>query len=909
MQYSSKVKWHSIPVDEVIEKLQTDIENGLTNDEVLKRSQQFGINVISTKESNNILFSFISQFKQALVFILIIAGIITALLQKWIDTAVIFGVVIGNASVGFIQEYKANKAMQALEKIVTSENVVIRNSEKNILNSQKIVPGDIVQIRSGDKIPADMRLFYVKDLKIDESILTGESISVEKETRLFPSDTRLTERNNIAYTGTLVVNGYGIGIVVSIGDDTETGKISRTMYEAQELETPLIKKISYFSKNILLVILGLSVFAFIFGIVVTEKTISDLFMEVVAISVSIIPEGLPAAMTIILAIGVSHMAKRKAIVRKLPAVEALGSTTVICSDKTGTITENKMTVVEIYADEKIFTVTGTGFEPTGNILFKKKNVDIFKYDTLKECLISGLLCNDSDLIHTEYGYDVKGDPTEVALIVSAHKVNLKPTVVESLYRLDAIPFESHLQFMATLHDNEGTKIIYVKGSVEKILSMSSNQLRDNPTRLERLTEIKILKLYKIVDTMTSKGLRVLAFAKKNLSYHNKKLDISDIRNDLTFLGFQAMLDPPRREVIDAIRECQIAGIDVKMITGDDLKTAINISKRVGLNRTFQGEHRKLVAISGKELQEYSNDELIKVVDKIDVFARILSEQKLSIVKALQSKGHIVAMTGDGVNDAPALKQADVGIAMGITGTEVSKEASDIILTDDNFVSIKAAVEEGKKILDTIIKFIAWTLPTGFGEGLVILASILTGLVLPILPVQILWINMTTSLFLGMMLVFEPKESNIMAYNPRKTHQSILTFNLIIQIAVVSACILFSVYVLFEISLKDGYSLNQARTIAVNTIIMIEIFYLFNCRSLTKSILKIRFFSNKLIFLGVGLMILLQIVFSYLPFMHDIFQSQSIDIESWLKIIFVSFVTFLIIEIIKYYSNKIKIKLN
>ncbi|MGD1837920.1 MAG: HAD-IC family P-type ATPase [Nitrososphaeraceae archaeon] len=401
----------------------------------------------------------------------------------------------------------------------------------------------------------------------------------------------------------------------------------------------------------------------------------------------------------------------------------------------------------------------------------------------------------------------------------------------------------------------------------------------------------------------------MAFAKKNLSYHNKKLDISDIRNDLTFLGFQAMLDPPRREVIDAIRECQIAGIDVKMITGDDLKTAINISKRVGLNRTFQGEHRKLVAISGKELQEYSNDELIKVVDKIDVFARILSEQKLSIVKALQSKGHIVAMTGDGVNDAPALKQADVGIAMGITGTEVSKEASDIILTDDNFVSIKAAVEEGKKILDTIIKFIAWTLPTGFGEGLVILASILTGLVLPILPVQILWINMTTSLFLGMMLVFEPKESNIMTYNPRKTHQSILTFNLIIQIAVVSACILFSVYVLFEISLKDGYSLNQARTIAVNTIIMIEIFYLFNCRSLTKSILKIRFFSNKLIFLGVGLMILLQIVFSYLPFMHDIFQSQSIDIESWLKIIFVSFVTFLIIEIIKYYSNKIKIKLN
>lgn len=455
-----------------------------------------------------------------------------------------------------------------------------------------------------------------------------------------------------------------------------------------------------------------------------------------------------------------------------------------------------MTVSEIYAGGKFFEISGTGFQPIGEIKHDKININLNEHQTLKECLITGLLCNDSDLIQKENHWEAKGDPTEVALITAAHKVSLKQTLAESFYRIDEIPFESHLQFMATLHDNAGEKTVYVKGAVEKILAMSLYQLNDH-MGLENLTERDISKLHEIADSMASKGLRVLAFAKKKISNENYKIEISDVDNELIFLGFQAMLDPPRPEVIEAIRECQNAGIRVKMITGDNLKTAISIGKQIGLNQSSQENQSDLTSITGKELQECSESEVIEIADKTDVFARILPGQKFLLVKALQARGNIVAMTGDGVNDAPALKQADVGIAMGITGTDVAKEASDIILTDDNFASIKAAVEEGRRILDTLIKFITWTLPTNFGEGLVILTSIFFGLLMPILPVQILWINMTTTLTLGTMLIFEPKEPDVMKRPPRKPHSPILTKELIIQISIVSACILISAYGLFE----------------------------------------------------------------------------------------------------------------
>jgi len=906
LQEISKTSWHSLPVQKIAEILETDPKQGLDLSEATNRLQKFGENTLSVKKEQNPAISFLLQFKQPLVLILIIAGSITAMLQELVDTGVIFGVVVANAVIGFIQEHKAGKAIQALAQIVKSENVVVRNGEKIRLFSKEIVPGDVVQLRSGDKIPADMRLYHTKDLKIDESILTGESISVKKQIEVFPSNTDLAERKNMAYGGTLVTNGYGVGIVVLTGDDTETGKISQTMFKAEELETPLTKRISYFSKKLLFVILGLSLLTFIFGILFTQRTMTELFMEVVALSVAVIPEGLPAAITITLAIGVGYMAKRNAIIRKLPAVETLGSTTIICSDKTGTITENQMTVSEIYAGGKLFEVSGTGFQPTGEIKHDQKSINLNEHQTLNECLIAGLLCNDSDLIQKENHWEAKGDPTEVALITAAHKANLKQTLAESFYRIDVIPFESHLQFMATLHDNAGDKIVYVKGSVEKILAMSSYQINES-AGYENITEIDTSKLNEIADSMASKGLRVLAFAKKKIVNENHKIEISDVDDGLIFLGFQAMLDPPRPEVIEAIRECQNAGIRVKMITGDNLKTAISIGRQIGLNCSSQENQRNVTAITGKELEQYSGNKLVEIINNTDVFARVLPERKFSIVKALQSKGNIVAMTGDGVNDAPALKQADVGIAMGITGTEVAKEASDVILIDDNFASIKAAVEEGRRILDTLIKFITWTLPTSFGEGLVILASIFLGLLMPILPVQILWINMTTVLALGTMLIFEPKESDVMKRPPRRPNSPILTRDLAIQIIIVSTCILISVYGLFEWSIEEGSAIEESRTIAVNTIVMIEIFYLFNCRSLTKSVFRMRFFSNKLIFLGVIVMILLQVAFTYTPIMNDIFQSKPIGIESWLKILGVSIITFLIIETKKFVSNKLEIK--
>ena len=904
MQELSKTSWHSISSNQVADILQTDIENGLSMDEAKKRLKKFGENIISVKKEKSSIISFLLQFKQPLVLILIIAGFITAILQEWIDSGVIFGVVFVNAIIGFIQEYKANKAIQALAKIVKTENVVIREGKKLRLLSKEIVPGDVVQLHSGDKIPADIRLFHTKDLRIDQSILTGESITTKKQEGVFSVSTHLAERQNMAYGGTLVTNGYGIGMVIVTGDQTETGKISQTIFKAEELETPLTKKISYFSKKLLIAILSLSAISFGFGVFITQRTATELFMEVVALSVAVIPEGLPAAMTVTLAIGVGYMAKRNAIIRKLPAVETLGSTTIICSDKTGTITENQMTVTEIYSGGKFFELSGVGFQPIGEIKQNNLSIDVNEHETLKDCLVSGLLCNDSDLIQREKNWQARGDPTEVALITAAHKANLKQKMMDSLDRIDVIPFEPHLQFMATIHDMRGEKIIYLKGSAEKILSMSSFQSIDD-TGIEKLTEENISKLNEIADSMASKGLRVLAFAKKKVENNTHTIEVSNVEKDLVFLGFQAMLDPPRPEVIEAIQECQNAGIRIKMITGDNLKTAISIGKQIGLNQ-FSKKYENITAMTGKDLQECPKDKFANVVEKVDVFARVLPEQKYSLVKALQSKGNIVAMTGDGVNDAPALKQADIGIAMGITGTEVAKEASDVILTDDNFASIKAAVEEGRRILDTLIKFITWTLPTNFGEGLVILASIFAGLLMPILPVQILWINMATALTLGMMLIFEPKEPDVMSRHPRKPHSPILTKDLIIQISIVSVCILISVYGLFNWAIENGSTIEEARTIAVNTIVMIEIFYLFNCRSLTKSIAKIGFFSNKLIFVGVSAMILFQMVFTYLPIMNEILQSAPIGIESWLQILSVSFGTFVIIEIKKLISNKLYI---
>ncbi len=907
----SLIKWHTKTTDEVSKSLQTDYEKGLTLEEVKIRKSKFGLNIVTIKKKRHPIYQFLHQFTQPLVFILIIAGTITAFLNHLIDTGVIFGVVIINAVVGFIQEYKAGRAMEALMKMVTSENVVIRDGDRIRISSSEIVPGDIVILHSGEKVPADMRLYYTRDLKVDESMLTGESVPSSKSADTLSKDTILAERKNMAYGGTFVTYGHGIGVVVETGDNTETGKISQSMYVAQDIATPLTKKISQFSKVLLMVVLVLAAATFIVGYLFLHSSLENLFMETVALAVAAIPEGLPAAMTITLAFGVSHMAKKHAIIRKLPAVETLGSTTIICSDKTGTLTENQMTVTEVYAGGCFYQISGSGYNPEGVFSKEQNQIQVNKHQVLKECLVAGLLCNNSDLIKKEDRWESEGDPTETALIVSARKAGLEETVLNHLKRIDEIPFESHLQYMATFHhtpDNEHN-IVYIKGAVEKILEKSCFVMaedQDGKNIIKKLESYEIQKLQAVSDEISSRGLRVLAFAKKEISKEKSRIDESDIKDKIIFLGIQAMIDPPREEVIDAIRTCQRAGIKVKMITGDNVKTAVNIAEKIGLNKIHGKDSVvPIVAVTGRELQQYSEDEVADIVERAEVFARVLPEQKLILVKALQSKGHIVAMTGDGVNDAPALKQADIGIAMGISGTDVAKEAADMVLTDDNFTSIKDAVEEGRRILDTLIKFIIWTLPTNFGEGLVVVTAIFGGLVLPILPVQILWINLTTALALGLMLIFEPKEKDSMERPPRAPHTPILSGELVIRIIIVSMIILGGVYGLFFYEQISGASLPEARTIAVNTIVMIELFYLFNCRSLTKSMFQIGMFSNKFIWIGVAVMIGIQILFTYLPIMNDVFDSHPISIMSWLKIIGVATVTYAVIEMVKLVSARLK----
>ncbi|HPJ94634.1 MAG TPA: cation-transporting P-type ATPase [Deltaproteobacteria bacterium] len=886
--------WHHMPVEEVLDLLETDQDKGLDLLDINHRRERFGKNVLTTKKRTSPLRMFLLQFHQPLVYILLAAGVITALLQEWVDTGVIFGVVIVNAIIGFIQEAKAVKAMEALAKTMVTEATVLRSGSKVKISSPEVVPGDIVLLQSGDKVPADMRLITSRDLQVDESALTGESVAVEKATAQLPHDTILADRKNMVYGSDLVTYGQASGVVVSIGDNTEVGRISELISSTEELQTPLLQKIEEFSKFLLYIILGLALATFAMGMF-RDQSAFDMFMAAVALAVGAIPEGLPAAMTITLAIGVARMARRRAIIRKLPAVETLGSTTVICSDKTGTLTENQMTVQEIAAGGQTYTVRGTGYATEGEIV----RAETHSGSTLSECLMQvlrcGLLCNDSLLVEKEGRLTVQGDPTEGALIAVAAKAGLFMEQEGSRFkRLDTIPFESHHQYMATLNADlqGGGNIAFIKGSVEAVLERCGSAM--NPQGAQ--TGLDAPAVHAAVEAMAGKGLRVLAFALKGIENGREKIDHKDITSGLTFLGLQGMIDPPRNEVIEAVRNCHSAGIRVMMITGDHALTASAIAGMIGL-------HNAEKVVTGRELADLSDSEIIDIVEDISVYARVAPEQKLRLVEALQVRGNIVAMTGDGVNDAPALKRANIGVAMGITGTDVAKETSDMVLTDDNFASIEAAVEEGRSTFDNLTKFIVWTLPTNIGEGLVILAAIFAGVTLPILPVQILWINMTTAVLLGLMLVFEPKEPGIMARAPRDPKEPILTRTLLWRIAIVGFILLLGVFGLFEYELSLDRDIAEARTVAVNVFIMGEIAYLFNCRSLSKSVFEVGFFSNLSVFGGVGIMSVLQLLFTYLPAMNTAFQSSPIGIDSWVRILAAAALLMVVVSIEKFFVRR------
>ena len=884
--------WHNLSEGEILELLESDREKGLDLFEIERRLEQFGPNALSARKGKGPLLRFLLQFHQPLVYILIVSGFVTAALQEWVDSGVIFGVVIVNAIVGFIQEAKAVNALAALARTMTTEATVLRQGEKQRIAATDLVVGDVVFLQGGDKVPADLRLLQVRELQVDESALTGESLPVGKFVGSLEHDTVLADRKNMAYASTLVTFGQATGIVVATGDRTEVGRISQLISEAEALVTPLTRKISHFSNILLYAILALAALTVVVGIY-RGQPLFEMFMAAVALAVGAIPEGLPAAVTITLAIGVSRMAKRNAIIRKLPAVETLGSTTVICSDKTGTLTENQMTVQGVSAGGVGYEVSGTGYNPEGGgFAVSGQPVASETAPALDECLRAGVLCNDSRLVVEEGNWQVHGDPTEGALLAAGLKAGLEPkALLGETPRLDSIPFESEYQYMATLHRAGGGRpcTVYLKGAVETILARCADSLDaaggTAPLQPERI--------YAEVEALAAGGARVLAFARKELGEEPAGVAHEDVASGLTFLGLQGMIDPPREAAVAAVKTCQAAGVRVKMITGDHPLTAAAIARQVGLAGT--GGEGKVPVLTGRDLAELSDRELIEAAERTPVFARATPEQKLRLVEALQARGHVVAMTGDGVNDAPALKKADIGVAMGITGTEVAKEAADMVLTDDNFSSIEAAVEEGRGVFDNLTKFIVWTLPTNLGEGLVILLAIFLGVTLPILPVQILWINMTTAGFLGLMLAFEPKEPGIMRRPPRDPQTPILTRTLSARILLVGTLLLLAAFGLFEWELRSGASLEQARTVAVNAFVIVELFYLFNCRSLRQTIFELGFFTNLWVFGGVAAMLLLQVAYTYVPFMNRLFQAAPIGPLAWLKIMAAGFVTYLIVE--------------
>ncbi len=882
---------HALAVHEVLLVLETDRHDGLGSSEAAERLERFGANVLPDADAAGRLERFVSQLHHPLIYVLLAASAVTLLLGELVDSAVIFGVVLVNAIVGYVQEAKAEAALDSLRSMVHTDARVRRDGHQRTVSSDQLVPGDLVLIEAGDKVPADLRLIEITELQVDESALTGESVPVMKDEAVLADTTPVADRRNMVYSGTLVTNGTADAVVVATGVETELGEIHRLVGSADTLATPLTKKLTAFSKVLTVAILALAAATFAVGLVRGEDA-TEMFTAAVALAVGAIPEGLPAAVTITLAIGVNRMARQRAVIRRMPAVETLGSTTVVCSDKTGTLTENQMTVRALWTPDARFEVTGSGYQPDGAVLdAHDAPVAPGADEALRWTLVAGAVCNDARLTHGDETWGVIGDPTEGAMLVAATKAGLDPSRLRvELPRIAAIPFNSDRKYMATVQRcGDGSAVILAKGAVERVIDLCATQMAPDGTR----RPIDAGTVLTAVDELARHGLRVLATAMATVA-EGTELDPEALRGALVFTGLQAMLDPPRAAAVAAVRSCHTAGIDVKMITGDHAATATAIAEQLGILTDDEPSR----VLTGVDLAALSADEYPAAVEEASVFARVSPEQKLLLVEGLQARHHVVAMTGDGVNDAPALQQADIGVAMGFGGTEVAKEAADMILTDDDFATIEAAIEEGRGVFDNLTKFIVWTLPTNMGEGLVILTAIVLGTALPIVPVQILWINMTTAIALGMMLAFEPKEGGIMQRPPRDPRRPLLTGTLLIRILTVSSLLVGGAWWLFEWEQANGATLDEARAAALNLFVTVEAFYLFTCRSLTHSVWHIGLFSNRWIIGGVAVQALGQLALTYLPFMNTIFQTAPITAGAWGRIFAVAAAATVVVAIDK-----------
>jgi magnesium-transporting ATPase (P-type) len=879
--------WHGLTVEETRERLDTSIEKGLDAGEAQTRLQKFGPNRLPAGKKSGPLKRFLSQLNNILIYVLLGAGFVKAMLGLWLDASVIFGVVLLNTLIGFIQEGKAEKALDSIRNMLSAEARTLRDGEPRMLPAEQLVPGDVVLLESGDKVPADLRLTELKNLRTEEAALTGESVPADKSTEPVSENATVGDRENMAFSGTMVVSGRATGVVVATGSETELGRINQMLASVSPLETPLLRQIKKFGYVITAVIAVACVLIFAYGKWVKGMDFVSLFQAVVAIAVSVIPEGLPALITITLAIGVQRMAQRNAIIRRLPAVETLGSVSRICSDKTGTLTLMEMMVVSAATAESEYQITGNGYASEGEIRRDGKPADTNDPVLALMGRVSAL-CNDAELFQTDGVWKVEGDPTEGALYPFAAKLGIDREAERKAYlRLDVIPFESEHKFMATLHKgSDGTECLLVKGAPEVILEHCDRQ----ETRGGTGTPLDRARFAQAGDKLAAQGERVLALAwLASPDVAPGKLSAAELPKNLVLLGLVGLLDPPRKEAIEAVKECQGGGIRVTMITGDHKITAAAIAKMLGIGDGT-------TAISGTEIDAMDTATLQEGVQHCDVFARASPEHKLRLVKAMQANHQIVAMTGDGVNDAPALKKADIGVAMGIKGTEVTKEAAGMILADDNFASITAAVKEGRTVYNNIEKAILYVLPTNVAQALVIAVAILVGFMMPITAPQILWVNMVTSVALGLVVSFEPHERDVMTRPPRAVDRPILTgFGVWRVLFVGLALLAYTLWAFFWMK-GQGASDQLARTAAVNAITIGQVFYLLNSRYLIDSSLSPgAHLTNKYLPVGIGAVVLLQILFTYAPPLQLIFKTEAIPAQAWPWLFLGGLAFFLLVE--------------